>query len=232
MGRSREKRGALGCVVLAAFVLVGCESGSARRTAPAGPTYGEWRDRLGFAEAPVAAPDTPPGFVDFFTGSQVLEAIATDGVFVPSDDVSYSMIRVPDWTVDEALRTQSPVTLSLCDADHGIVLFHQSTGSIYHADPEGSTNCTPWIQNYEGRTTSEYHGGQQGVFGHAQVGALRNGNLYAGATMEERILDACGTGAYGNGGMLIGTLQPDPAPDDPLVETCVAPHLVRDGEGW
>lgn len=213
-----------------AWAVSGCESNDPSAGNP--PTYGEMRDRLGFAEAPQQIWSTPEGFIDFFIGPTVLEGMEASGEFIPSDDVDYSMIRMPQWAVDEALRTESPVTLSLCDPANGIVLFNQVTGGIYHALPEGAINCTPWIQHYDGRVTSEYASGHAGVFGFAQTGVLPNGNLYAGAAMEERMEDTCGQGSRSSGGSLLGSLEEDASPDDALLDTCVAPPAMGDGDTW
>src|SRR5512134_1123873 len=135
------------------LLLLGCGSGGA-------PQEGNSTDRLvddlGFYELPLAEPDAPAGFVDFYMGPEVLVEYAATGTFRPSEEKGYSMIRLPESGVDDALRSGEPVTYALCNDSLGIVLFHQTVADVYHApSPEQVENCTPWVQKYEGRMTIE-----------------------------------------------------------------------------
>jgi hypothetical protein len=175
-------------------------------------------ERLGFGEFPK---NDQPGYTSFYIGAQVLEEVAATGDFDPRPGVTYSMIRVPQAVVDSVRHPLDSQTLSLCDGENHIDLFHNVLGA-FEAEAPDSVNCTPWVQHYDGRLTVEYTSGQEGVYGFVQVGRLENGNLFASAHMNGLIPDVC-DGAVGQSSMHLGQLEGPVPPDEGVVESCVAP---------
>ena len=198
-----------------------CEQSVEQTPAPTDTSTSELAQRLGFAEFPKS---DGLGHTGFYTGQQVLEEVEATGDFIPQSSVRYAMIRVPDAVVDKVTKALDSETLSLCEAGNEIELFHNAPGP-YEADPPDSVNCSPWVTRYDGRMTIEYYSGQEGVYGFVQVGRLENGNLFASARMIGRLPSTC-DGSVGTSGMHLGQLGPPVAPDEEIVQSCVAPDLT------
>ncbi|MCB9683354.1 MAG: hypothetical protein H6733_17955 [Alphaproteobacteria bacterium] len=214
--------------------LMGMGCGESDPDDPVAPTGGPSvaLDELDFAEVALQTPDTPAGFVDFYLGEAVVAEHAATGTFEPTEDKAYSRVRVPTAMLAQLVEQGEPVTWSLCDAAHGIELFHQAVAPIYRA-PEGvRANCTPWVQEYDGRMTIRYTSGQPGVFGRVVLHEDVEGRISVGAIMNGRLpadQEACpGDRSVGNSGMALGHVVEDDVPEDEAVPGCVAPDVDGD----
>lgn len=187
--------------------LLGCCFGTACSEPGQQPHSGMF-DRVGFSELAVTGDLVPEGYIDFYIGEVVLSEYEATGAFVPEDDKTYSLIRLPSASVESVVEEGDDVTLSLCDPAEDVLLVHNTAASHFHERLDLVEDCTPWSQVGEGFRRYRFVSGQPGVRGVVQVGRNENGFFVAGARMRGAFPSACeGRTGVSHGSMIIGTIS-------------------------
>jgi hypothetical protein len=138
------------------------------------------------------------------------------------------MIRVPEEMASQAMDSQSPITVSICDSSRRIVLVGRRAGAQVPASQASRavmqtgtvTNCSPWVAEKEGGLEITLTSGMDGLRGSVQVAKTEDGFLTAGAWVSGRLEGPCSDGGQSDASMLLGWVLPDESPDDPLLEGC------------
>ena len=206
--------GRTGAAAIALLALAGCE--------------GQPDPESGAAQFVVQSPDKES--LRFYMGSVVHAELARTGTFVPEGGKRFSMIEVPAVMAAPLLVGSveaEPITVSLCRAENGILLFHQIPLQQEDGEsiaPDGTEVNDPHMTFTSDSLIQTYRSGDEGVYGVAQLQLDAAGGLVAGAAARFRIPFEDEEG-YRDGGMLLGIVSQDAVPEDSLLESggCKAP---------